>query len=124
MTSHYPTAKAITFKSNVLLTAANLDVAITGMLRTALRTAPPLQGDIMVVTSATDGTHKEGSLHYVSCAFDIRYTGDRLGGIVADDLSAQTTAAGEWVARMKQQLGPDYDVVAEATHIHVEWDPK
>jgi hypothetical protein len=127
MTNHYPSVRAIAFKDDVLLdvllTDANLDPCMIGALRAAMRTAPQLHNNIMVITSATDGVHGDGSLHGVGCAFDIRFTGNRTGGINCAH-EHQEPQAVAWAHRMKQQLGPDYDVVVEADHLHVEWDPK
>lgn len=121
----------IVFKDGVFLQEANLDPCMTELLRAAARTAPPLGDDTLVVTSAADGRHSAGSLHYVGRAFDIRTLGDRPGGIkVPDSIELGEggayidRAAHAWAGRMRQQLGPDYDVVVEGNHIHAEWDPK
>lgn len=66
-----------------------------------------------VLTSATDGRHMRGSLHYVGAAVDIRLP----EGVDATRVRvALETALG----------GPDrdFDVVLEKTHIHVELQPK
>lgn len=66
----------------------------------------------MVVTSVTEGRHGLGSLHYKGLAFDIR-------------ISAWTPMMVENVTNgIKKDLGPDWDVVLETDHIHVEHDPK
>lgn len=65
-----------------------------------------------VVTSAADSTHKRGSLHYVGAAADFR-TRELAAGVLSsfrDDVAAL--------------LGPDFDVVLEVDHLHVEWQPK
>ena len=81
---------------------------------TALRLTAPLTTDNAVwITSANDGTHMKGSLHYKNRAFDVR----TLNLIDAD-------TAAEWVEALKLVLGKDYDVVLEHNHIHVEFDPK
>jgi len=54
----------------------------------------------------------EGSKHYEGMAVDLRtffFTREEVEN-VATDLHAE--------------LGEDYDVVVEPTHIHVEYDPK
>lgn len=72
----------------------------------------------LVVTSANDGRHMGGSLHYDDLALDLRVwdVGDH--EMVADEI--QTI------------LGGDYDVIAEwraqgdgevPSHIHAEYDP-
>jgi hypothetical protein len=68
------------------------------------------------ITSANDSRHSERSWHYKGRALDFRtknYVGDKQ----------------ELLARVKECLGPNYDVVLEAVnteneHLHVEYDPK
>ena len=62
----------------------------------------------LVITSGKDGIHKQGSLHYEGKAVDLRIWN------IWDSL----------IARLKKELGPDFDVVLEKDHIHLEWDPK
>jgi hypothetical protein len=62
----------------------------------------------LIITSTYEGSHSEGSLHYANLAVDIRRQ-DR-GNAVQDEL--------------RDKLGMDYDVCLEATHIHIEYDPK
>lgn len=67
----------------------------------------------LVITSAADGTHSEGSLHYDGKALDLRIWHLPDPGSVAE--------------RLQEKLGPDYDVVygpSHDTHIHVEYDPE
>lgn len=62
----------------------------------------------LTVTSVMDGQHMVGSLHYVGCAFDF----------VHRDMN-------EFRAKMlAERLGPQFDVVFEDDHIHVEFQPK
>ena len=65
-----------------------------------------------VCTALLDGKHITGSKHYIGDAFDLRNRDVPEGQRQAfrDDLALR--------------LGPDYDVVLEATHFHVEYDPK
>lgn len=65
-----------------------------------------------VITSVTDGRHSRGSAHYAGNAFDFRTR--HMGQGLPVRVKAELT----------QALGGDYDVVLEATHIHVEYDPK
>ena len=60
----------------------------------------------LVITSGKDGTHGNGSLHYEGKAVDLRTWN------VLDSL----------VKQLKAHLGPDYDVVLEKDHIHIELD--
>jgi hypothetical protein len=68
-----------------------------------------------VVTSVKDSKNMATSLHYVGKAFDCRlpsrYTGspDTDKGVHAD---------------LKEALGPQFDVILESDHIHIEHDPK
>lgn len=61
-----------------------------------------------VITSTYEGDHSVRSLHYDDNAVDFR----------------RPKKFREIVARIKDALGNDYDVVLERTHIHVEYDPK
>jgi len=65
-----------------------------------------------VVTACVDGVHKAGSLHYCGLAVDLRSRDFRPG-----DLDKA-------IARIRQCLGADYDVVLENEHVHVEFDQK
>jgi hypothetical protein len=65
-----------------------------------------------VVTACVDGVHQAGSLHYCGLAVDLRSRDFRPG-----DLDKA-------IARIKQCLGADYDVVLENDHIHLEFDQK
>lgn len=69
-------------------------------------------GQEVVVTSARDGIHSVGSLHYYGYAVDLRtrYFDDHVIPQVAQDL--------------RLELGSDYQVVVEGNHIHVEYDPR
>lgn len=69
-------------------------------------------GTELVITSCLDGQHMPHSLHYKGLAFDAR--------------SRELAPAFQIHARdeMKKRLGPDYDVVLEKDHFHIEYDPK
>lgn len=67
------------------------------------------RAETLTITSCTDGAHKSGSLHYTGCAVDLRLP--VLNPTVIVDA-------------LRSRLGPEYDVVLEADHIHVEYDPK
>ena len=68
-------------------------------------------GSELVLTSVCDGKHMEDSLHYQGCAFDVR-----TWWIAGRELQV--------VRELKEALGPDYDVVLEKDHIHIEYDVK
>ena len=69
-------------------------------------------GAACVVTSCVEGKHGANSLHPKGYAIDVRSS--VLSAIeqvsVRDDL--------------KRRLGPDYDVILEIDHYHLEYDPK
>ena len=69
-------------------------------------------GVACIITSVLDGKHGMDSKHYVGQAIDLRtrHMDERLWPIVAEELN--------------KALGPQYDVVLESDHIHVEYDPK
>lgn len=61
------------------------------------------------ITSITDGKHGITSLHYKGKALDIRLPEKNIAAVFN---------------KIAEILGPDYDVVLESTHIHIEFDPK
>jgi hypothetical protein len=71
-----------------------------------------LHGSDLTITSGRDGDHKEGSLHY---AVPMRALDFRIWHV--NDVPALAEA-------LRVALGPDFDVVVEDTHIHIELDPK
>ena len=91
---------------------SRLDHSIRSKLGVIEKILDPLPyGDEAVITSTYEGTHSSGSLHYQNKAVDFRRS------------SSATLSQGA-VIMLKTALGPDYDVVLEDTHIHVEYDPK
>ena len=65
-----------------------------------------------IITSARDGRHSANSFHYEGRALDLR----------TRDLTV--TKVAEYHGALVLALGPDYDVVTERDHIHLEFDPK
>lgn len=63
----------------------------------------------MVITSITDGRHRDGSLHYTGDAFDLRLPIANVSGVVTS---------------LRDALGLHYDVILESDHIHIEHDPR
>jgi hypothetical protein len=66
-----------------------------------------------IITSATDGDHKVGSVHGAGNALDLR--------------CASQGPCTQWAMTLKQALGPGYDVMWEnnptgGNHLHVEYD--
>jgi hypothetical protein len=86
-----------------------------------------LYGCPCVITSGNDSVHSETSLHFckrgkytdgVCRALDFRTKYLQLNGLEL-----------ELTAKVKERLGPDFDVVleyigTENEHLHVEYDPK
>ena len=67
----------------------------------------------LVITSGSEGKHGVASLHYVGLAVDIRRR------------DFTTVAVVEEVAlKLRRNLGKEFDVVVERTHIHIEYQPK
>lgn len=64
-----------------------------------------------VITSGMEGKHSSGSLHYAGLAFDFRTR------------HVKPDSRFELAARLQAELGEEFDVVLEADHIHIEWDP-
>jgi len=67
----------------------------------------------LVITSCNDGQHMEGSFHPKGDAFDIR-TRDLPNEAKKVEMRVSLAAA----------LGPDFDVVLESDHMHIERDPE
>jgi len=63
----------------------------------------------MIITSTYEGTHGDGSLHYADLAIDLAYP-KKMSDEFRDDI--------------KNCFGTSFDVVFEANHIHIEFDPK
>lgn len=63
------------------------------------------------ITSVTDGVHQRKSLHAKGYAMDFRTRGlsETQKPLIANECS--------------NYLGPEFDVVLETDHLHVEWDP-
>jgi hypothetical protein len=65
------------------------------------------------ITSGIDGKHSTTSLHFQLAALDVR---TRTFRTLADKRA--------FAQAVREELGKDYDVVLERTHLHVEFDPK
>lgn len=64
------------------------------------------------ITSALDGKHSTNSLHYSGNALDFR----------TRDISSNITL--NLRKTVEDRLGPEFDVVLEQDHLHVEFQPK
>ncbi len=63
----------------------------------------------LVITSTYEGNHCACSYHYANDAYDIRW---------------KPSYGKQIYEEIKKALGPDFDVVLEKDHIHIEYDPK
>lgn len=70
-----------------------------------------VMGHVPTITSVNDGAHMQGSKHYSNEAVDLR-TRD-----------IQQYSLEEVCNDLRNILGPDYDVVLEKDHCHLEYDP-
>jgi hypothetical protein len=66
----------------------------------------------LMLTSGIEGTHSAGSLHYAGSAADFRTL-----NVTPDKLKLL-------VEKIGAALGPDFDVLLESNHLHVEFQPK
>ena len=70
----------------------------------------------LVLTSVTDGKHRAvDTLHPKGYAFDCR---------LPSKYSTHGTINTDVFRSLQIELGPEWDVVLEVDHIHVEYDPK
>ena len=74
-------------------------------------------GALCTITSALDGKHSRGSLHYKGLALDLR------------SRNLMETDKGNVLGELKRDLGFEYDVLLEDSggpneHFHIEFDPK
>lgn len=71
-----------------------------------------LAGRPATITSARDGLHSDSSHHYAGRAIDLR----------SRDLDEAT--ANRILRELRTDIGPDFDILLESNHYHVEYDPK
>ena len=69
-------------------------------------------GREFVITSLNDSTHSATSLHYAGAAVDIRTRHLALG---------EPEQIRDYI---DERLPTDYDVILEADHIHIEYQPR
>lgn len=69
-------------------------------------------GLLMTVTSVVDGKHSLTSLHNSGNAIDVRRH------------NVPPSVLPKLVQALKDALGIDFDVVLEASHIHIEYQPR
>lgn len=66
----------------------------------------------LTITAIKEGGHGRKSLHRFGLAFDFRTR------------TLSPNALGPIASECRHRLGPDYDVIMESDHGHVEYDPK
>lgn len=66
----------------------------------------------LVITSGLEGNHSRKSLHYTGQAVDLRTR------------SMSKSTQERVIYEIRKRLTEDFDVVLEATHIHIEYQPK
>ena len=91
----------IKIKDEVTINGAHFYPEMFFILHVARITAPALTDNTVWVTSANDGKHMDGSLHYGNKAFDIR-TRNVEGGLEYQKI---------WTRSIKKHLGKDFDIV-------------
>ena len=93
------------------------------MVRVAAQTAPDLIDNTMVVSEGWRKIRTTLDLHERCCAFDISL--NQLAG--TSGFSDRKTIGEAWAARIREALGPGYDVIVHGEgwnlHIHIELDP-
>ena len=112
---------SIKFKEGVLLTDGHSCIkkeTVEAMSRVSIYFDYRYQEDV-VVTSVLDGKHKDGSMHYLGKAFDIRTWTTPYSGVQVTQGKKNLLCYD-----IQNMLGEDFDVIAEKTHIHIEYDPK
>ena len=103
------------FGEEVQVYAGHFEPEMSKILYAVRATAPTLEKGAVWITSANDGGHVIGSLHFQNRAFDIR---------TSNIVGHRAVETRHWASRMQLELGRDYDVIIALDHIHVEWDPK
>jgi len=67
------------------------------------------RGEPLIITSTYEGSHSPSSLHYSNDAIDVRYPPGEMSNLKEI---------------IRTNIGRDFDVIFEKTHIHIEYDPK
>ena len=77
-------------------------------------------GQEAVISSTDEGTHSPGSLHYAGLAVDVS-----LPGVHVSTAGVTKELIEPIFKQLKSRLDDRlYDVVLEADHYHIEYDPK
>lgn len=101
-------------KTSVKLTGLQPQMVLAALIADSLYERSSL---LLRITSANDSTHKPGSKHYDGLALD-------LGTKLEDGSQYTNILKVNLASELRLALGPEYDVVVEANHLHIEFDPK
>lgn len=74
-------------------------------------------GEHAILNSTYGSVHGDGSLHP-------RGDGEDFAIYYANNKPYSQDLINLLIGELKKELGPDFDVVLEVDHIHVEYDPK
>lgn len=104
-----------------ILHRGSLRPEVMAIVIAAARTAPPLEGNVLIVSEGWRNIREQRDLHEELRAFDIS-----VHNIII--LSEPRRAHAElWAERMSEDLGGEYDVVLHGEgsnlHIHGEFEP-
>lgn len=69
-------------------------------------------GHECIITSGSDGQHMPRSLHYKGLALDFRTR------------HVPVSQRQKILKSIKARVGPDFDVLLEKDHVHLEFDPR
>jgi len=110
------------FTNDVVIVGRHFAPEIRIILDGVMDTAPEMTDDTVWVTSAW---RADDTKHGTGEAFDIRIK--NVKGFNLETFAYNKIVAA-WVKRVKERLGPDYDVIygnsKHLNHFHVEYDPK
>ena len=102
----------MSLKQGVIVEGSKPEIIIGMMICHSIFTK---KGVPFTITACRDGKHKVGSCHYSGDAVDIRLP-SRYSPEEEIDLSV--------LVECREALGPNYDILLESDHIHLEYDPK
>lgn len=108
---------SLAIKGGAMISARHFDPPMIPIWVALLETAPPTTDDTVWITSGSD-SHTQG-LHPQCRALDVR-----VYNLVAKDRGERSEIASAWREKLMKRLGPNYDVLLEDDHIHIEYDPK
>jgi len=95
----------------------DLSVPMTKANRRINKVWKRVVGEHAILSSTYGSVHGDGSLHGRGDAEDFAI-------VLANDEPIRHSTVVLLVEALRQELGPDFDVVLEKDHIHIEYDPK